>query len=485
MTKIILVCIIFLALVPTTINASDLRLVNEINDIRLSDDKKTLIVEGWGFILNAQNYYNDSTHEYSLLLQGNNHNLEVKGRLRNISHTDTMYYVGSRYCNDREFLKDSLVCNNYYNNIGFIFEIPLSQMNMEENYQVSLSVNAKKAKLKKTTSVYFPNKEAITLNTKHQEYIIDSKLHNIGVKVLNDWILVRDKPHKQGKILKGNLKCSTDKSLYYRGGTVFKNVYDKVSVNNTTYYQLKGTVDGCYKSMSVIKEGDDYSPIWIASTFIEHIGEILTIKTREVNHAPQLVVGDDITIYVDDIFDVWEGVSAYDVEDGDLSEDIRIISNTFENKVGTYRIKYAVTDSFNETTVAQRNIIVLKRNHPPQIVAEDITLKRYSNYNPYDYAKAFDQDQNDISHLLVNLSNVDTSLLKKQEQCYEVVDSYNLKTRKCVWVNIIEEDRSFRFIQQKHLFFKENIPIQWKDKLDKLQEELDNEIIYDQLIMKK
>lgn len=481
MKKLFLFILVLLPFTLKHIEANNLRFINEVNEVSLSSNKKSLIIKGWGFIQDAQNYYNNNTHDYTLILEAKDHQIEVKGSQQSISHTDTMYFVGSRYCSDSEFRKDSLICNNYYENIGFNFEIPLTQLKMEKDYKVFLKINAKQAKLEKITEVYFPNKEVITIKDKHDHYIIDSKLHNVGVKVLNSHILVRDKPHKQGKILQASTECSQDKSLYYKKGSTFKSIYDKTLHNNTTYYRLKGKYSACYSQMNVIEEGNDYDPIWIASTFIEHVGEALTIKTKQLNNAPVLNVGDDIRVYVNDKVDIWKDVSAYDEEDGDLSDSIKIKSNNYKNEIGNYQVTFSVTDSFNTTSTATRNIIVMKKNYPPQIIANDITIFQYSSYNPYDYAKAYDQNNNDITRFIQSTSYINTHQLGKQRQCYMVEDRFRLKAHRCIWVSVIEQKSSFRFLQHKNLFYKENVPSAWKNKLKQLQEELDNDIIYDHI----
>ena len=188
MKKTIIFVMLFLITIKP-IEAQGFRLVNEINNIHLNKNEEALIVEGWGFIMNAQNYYNNNTHSFTLRLKSNAHELTVRGRQRSISQTDTMCYVGRRYCNDNEWFKDSLICNNHYENVGFSFSIPLNQLKMEEDYKVSLIVKAVDAQVQREIDLYFPNKEVIRLNRGHDHYIIDSKLHDVGAKVLNSWVI--------------------------------------------------------------------------------------------------------------------------------------------------------------------------------------------------------------------------------------------------------------------------------------------------------
>ncbi len=468
-----------------SINAAELRIVNEINDIRLGSNNKTLVIEGWGFISNAQHFDNYNTHDYTLHFKSKTHELDAKGISKPISHTDTMFYVGSPYCKEKEFNKNSIDCNHRYDNIGFSFIVPLNKLKMNETYTVSLSIYGISSRQTMTTEVYFPSKETITLQNGHDHYIIDSQLHDVGAKILYDHVLVRQGIGKTGKLLEVKSSCSTDPKPYYKYNTHFKTIFDKKLFNNTTYYQLKGNASGCEQNKTRIVEGNNYSPLWIASNFIEHTGKPLTIITKEINHAPIISVLDHPTLYADEDFDLWKGVSAYDKEDGDLTNKIKILENTYEPKPGSYTIKYSVTDSFNTTAYATKNVTVLRRNYPPVIEAHDITLKQYAPYNPYLYARAYDQDKKDISYLLRNLSDVDTSKLGNQNQCYSVTDSYRLSSEKCVTVTIVENSSNFRFIQKQRVFYKEDVPKIWEEKMEIMMDEIDNEIIYDEISLFK
>ena len=123
----------------------------------------------------------------------------------------------------------------------------------------------------------------------------------------------------------------------------------------------------------------------------------------------------------------------------------------------------------------------MKKNYPPQIIANDITIFQYSRYNPYDYAKAYDQNNYDITRFIQSTSHINTHRLGKQRQCYIVEDRFRLKAHRCIWVNVIEQQSAFRFLQHKNMFYKETVPSVWKNKLNQLQEELDNDIIYDRI----
>ena len=79
------------------------------------------------------------------------------------------------------------------------------------------------------------------------------------------------------------------------------------------------------------------------------------------NNAPVINASDN-TIYVGDSFDPKAGVTASDVEDGDLTNKIVVTENTVNTEVkGTYKVVYSVTDSKNKTTTKEITIEVIER----------------------------------------------------------------------------------------------------------------------------
>lgn len=102
---------------------------------------------------------------------------------------------------------------------------------------------------------------------------------------------------------------------------------------------------------------DGYDP---DGHFVERVltVEVAPVATPE-NNAPT-IEADDRTITVGDRFDAMSGVSASDVEDGDLSNQIQVIRNTVDtSKAGEYEVTYSVTDAQGAT--AEKTIKVTVR----------------------------------------------------------------------------------------------------------------------------
>ncbi|MBC2284358.1 DUF5011 domain-containing protein [Listeria booriae] len=93
----------------------------------------------------------------------------------------------------------------------------------------------------------------------------------------------------------------------------------------------------------------------------------------ESNQKP-VITADDQTFRVGDSFDPLADVTAKDKEDGDLTADVKVLSNNVDmNKVGSYTVRYAVTDSHGNTTELSVTIKVIAAT-AGTITANDFTI---------------------------------------------------------------------------------------------------------------
>jgi putative cell wall-binding protein/Leucine-rich repeat (LRR) protein len=151
--------------------------------------------------------------------------------------------------------------------------------------------------------------------------------------------------------------------------------------------QISGAVD------KTIFEGDDFDPMYGVTAYDEEDGDIthriqisgnvdinnagefevtysvadkdnntitVTIKvTVKSNTPPEIRGTESKTIQVGDTYDPSEGVTAYDKEDGDLTDKIQINSDVNTNKAGEYKVTYKVADS-NGNEVMEMIIVTVK-----------------------------------------------------------------------------------------------------------------------------
>ncbi len=138
--------------------------------------------------------------------------------------------------------------------------------------------------------------------------VLDSTLKNSLLKVYsNNFLVITDKLEKDGKL------------------------YLKVAYQNATTINY-GYIDSTLKN--------------------------ITYTLNYLNVLP-VIKASDQSIMLNETFDPLKGVSASDVEDGDLTKNIKVIENKVNtNKEGTYTVKYQVTDSYGDTVTKEIKVTV-------------------------------------------------------------------------------------------------------------------------------
>ena len=92
-------------------------------------------------------------------------------------------------------------------------------------------------------------------------------------------------------------------------------------------------------------------------------------------------------------------------------------------------------------------IYVKSLDHKPSLYVEDVELNQYDNYNPYDYASAFDKKDGNLDNKInVTSSNVQMHIPGSYTTCYEVYNSKNQKAQACGNVIVIKIPTKKRFV---------------------------------------
>ncbi|KGL41416.1 hypothetical protein EP57_06135, partial [Listeria booriae] len=158
-----------------------------------------------------------------------------------------------------------------------------------------------------------------------------------------------------------------------------------------------------------------------------------TTKTITVtvtsNDAP-VIVASDQTIKKGKAFDVMAGVSASDLEDGDVTSGITVTANDVDtNTVGTYHVTYSVTDSDGNTTTKTITVTITS-NDAPTFTTSDVYLKVGDKFNPYAGITASDTEDGDLTDRIdIDSSNVDMTQAGTYAVEYSVTDSDNNTTK--------------------------------------------------------
>ncbi|MBW8381356.1 MAG: DUF5011 domain-containing protein [Youngiibacter sp.] len=131
---------------------------------------------------------------------------------------------------------------------------------------------------------------------------------------------------------------------------------------------------------------------------------------------------------------------AYDLEDGDIWESIIWDKSAVDiNTAGTYPIMLSVTDSDGNMAEATCYVTIKDYSYP-ELEVYDYSIIIGSDYDPLNYAYAWDQKDGEISYLVEVLeNNVDINTLGTYTVTYSVTNSQEKTTTKTVNVEVINE----------------------------------------------
>ncbi len=168
------------------------------------------------------------------------------------------------------------------------------------------------------------------------------------------------------------------------------------------------------------------------------------------NKAPSLITTNKV-FYENEISEqTWlndyrmKNIRAVDLEDGDISDDIRIIADYVDvTKPGNYQVYYEVTDSVDQK-IQESSTVTIKYNNPPIIQAENqvyqlgsITQEQWSEELRNQLASANDvEDGNITNHIQITLDETNTALPGVYRVKYEVTDRFGKKGEKLITVEI-------------------------------------------------
>ena len=160
---------------------------------------------------------------------------------------------------------------------------------------------------------------------------------------------------------------------------------------------------------------------------------------EEINLIP-VISASDRALTVGDVFNVMDGVSASDHEDGDITGSVVVeSSNVDTNTVGSYQVTYRVTDSQGASSTKTITVIVNPKmeeiNWMPVISASDKVLTVGDVFNVMDGVSASDHEDGDVTgSVVVESSNVDTNTVGSYQVTYRVTDSQGASSTKTITV---------------------------------------------------
>lgn len=439
-------------------------------------------ISGWAFTSYKQHFINGTDHLVELEFTSINHSFRVKTTYTSISQTSMMTYFGTPTCALTSINQVPEVCNYTYENVGFTVLIPLSSFHSGETYQTQILVHANTAQISYKTPLYYPLPQDQLFTVEGKEYRIVSSLDDTELKIASTTVIARKEPSKTGLTWYYGSNCSTTylNQLFFLKDTVYKNIFEKRLVDDTSFYRVSANLYLCNTYRRRIIEGSSITPVWIASPYVLYSGSPLNIQVKQLNQAPILTL-KDIEITEGDTLDLLNYISAYDLEDGDLTHLITLMESNFINKPGVYQMKFTVSDSGGLSTTGTLSVNVnMKPNFKPMIYAQDRTILQYAFFDPLENVTAYDIEDGDISHKLRAINQIDTSVTALYEVCYEVIDSNEQMTQNCIEINVLSYSayiQKFRFLSINKPFYLEYYPDNWITNLNILNQISENDLI--------
>ncbi len=450
--------------------------------LSVETNQNELIVRGWAFITYKQHFMNASDHSIFLEFFNINDQFKVQASLYNLSQTQMMTYFGSPTCSNGSTYQLPEVCNYNYEYVGFEAKIYLDRFNPGDSYQTNIIVQAHTAGISYKTALYYPLPQDLTLFSSNRETIVTSRLDATELKVNATTVLARKQAQKQSEYWFYGSNCSTTyrNQLFFQVNTVYREIYEKVINENTSYYRLGGNLNVCFDSRRRITEGTLIQPVWIASPYVLYSGTPLQIKVSLKNQAPYFIKAE-ASIYQGDVFNLMDYVQAIDSEEGDISYRIHELSSNLDRFViGRYSVDISVSDREGLTTLDTLFVNVLTRpNNAPVIYANDMRIQQFSNFNALDTISAFDVEDGDLSRHVIPMNVIDSSILGDHNLCYYVEDSKHLSVSKCIVVNVYSYQsvmNKVRFISRNNTFYNERLPNNWESNQLTLEQVLMNQI---------
>ena len=241
----------------------------------------------------------------------------------------------------------------------------------------------------------------------------------------NVWVF--DKPERSDAAHRYSLKNpNTSASVY----DVSVNVVDKVlGANNEWFYKV-------------------YTDLPTSENLL--YGYVLANEVNVTNNQP-VISASDKTIKEGDKFNPLEGVSATDVENGNLTNKITYDSDVNPNQVGTYHVTYTVVDNSNFHASKTITVKVIDDNLPT-ITASDKEVKQFTEFNYMDGVKATAHDGTDLTDDVTYEETVNTDVADTYKVTYKVKDAKGKEASKTINVKVIPDEKPVINASDKEIY---------------------------------
>jgi hypothetical protein len=448
----------------------------EITDINYHQGN--LRINGWGFMYMQQHFTNSSTHDIFIQLENEFATHRYKASLSPIDQTQLLRYGNVPRCKDTDFYQQAMTCYYDYANVGFSVSIPLSDFQLDRKYTAYLIIFGKRLNIYQKIPLYYPLEQPIKTKIEDTEFLSISNLKDTEITIISAHVFARSGPSTDYPIYSVGANCSSAylNRAYFRENTTYINVLDRHFDGINTYYMVSADPSVCFLSRRRIIEGKTIKPVWIVSSYVQYGGTPLVLTSRLINSAPWFEIIHP-TISKNDPFDYKAYIKAFDLEEGDLSHKIHVLSNSIENKVGVYSLFFEVSDKYDAKATGIMHVTVVEPlNIPPTIFANNQSIIQYTSFDALDNVLAFDVEDGNITDRIAYIGDVDTTKLGETIVCYHVTDSHGATADKCITISVIRNvNNRIRFISNRA---KNTAKYPWQYLGNIIDRELMNKVPY-------
>ena len=240
------------------------------------------------------------------------------------------------------------------------------------------------------------------------------------------WVQVFKRPEQSDSAYLYTMK---NPNSYENAYDMSVNIIDKVSGNGQDFYKIYTDLPGT--------DNNVYGYVRVSDFNVSNNQPVITASDKTINE------GDE--------FNPLEGVSASDVENGNLTSRITYESDVKPEKEGTYHVTYTVVDNSNFHASKTITVKVISAELPI-ITAEDKEVKQFEEFDYMDGVSAKAYDGTDLTDDITYEETVNTDIADTYEVTYKVKDAKGKEASKTINVTVIPNEKPVINASDKEIY---------------------------------
>ena len=169
-----------------------------------------------------------------------------------------------------------------------------------------------------------------------------------------------------------------------------------------------------------------------------------------VENTQPTIQANNVTIKQYEEWDPLSGVTATDLEDGDVSKNLTYEHTIDFTKVGDYPVVYRVHDENNFYATKTIIVTVIETDYPV-IEASDQTVSQKTEFDYKKNVSAHDKKDGDITDKITYSGVVNTDTIGTYEVTYSVTNSFGKTTTKTITVTVLKNQEPVIYAENKVL----------------------------------